>query len=279
MDVKITLLDLGGFSVPITKLIETVSKGIGVLYEPTAKVRAAKADAKKIQILAEAQIEKDELKLRAFERLTHTETRRQLNIDKIVFGAAGFMPEEVEVKEVEEDWIVSFFQLCQDTAHPDMQQIWSRLLAGEVATPGAFNIRTLNAVKLLTPEDARLFTRLGTFVFIHSHGIPFYPHLKSTFFQYVRRNGISAAEEMHLQDIGLLSSVLTSFPELPSTLHYFSDEYEFCTNNIGFESSNKLRGFPLTKVGRELHSIAGASADHEYIRVLVDDGVIKPRSV
>jgi formate-dependent nitrite reductase membrane component NrfD len=42
---------------PITKLIETVSSGLGVLYEPTRIVLKAKTDAKTIKIIDKASIE------------------------------------------------------------------------------------------------------------------------------------------------------------------------------------------------------------------------------
>ena len=149
---------------PLTKLIETVGNGIGVLYEPTRIRRKARADADAIKILAAGRIQAQGLEARAQTRLHHIELRRQKNIEAIVQQAAYQMPKEVSSKPVDEDWVADFFGACQDVGNDNLQSLWARLLAGEVTSPGSFSRRTLHAVKMMTKEDANLFTKLAGFV-------------------------------------------------------------------------------------------------------------------
>ena len=56
-----SLIDLKGISEPVSKLIDSVSKGMGVLYAPRGKIKAAKAEAEAMVILAEAKQKVDEI--------------------------------------------------------------------------------------------------------------------------------------------------------------------------------------------------------------------------
>ncbi|WP_448724273.1 DUF2806 domain-containing protein [Pseudomonas farris] len=277
-----SLIDIKGISEPLTKLIESVSKGIGALYEPTGKVRNAKAEAKASLILAKANAQVDAVSLRALERMNYREIRRQNNIDAIVIGAAEYLPNEVSVQEVDEDWIVNFFDLGQDIGNVEMQKIWSKLLAGEVARPGSFKPRTLQAVKSLTPEEANLFTRLCSFSFLMDDGSRVLPVFSTGFYEFVRVNGFTTDNETHLKDIGLLNNGFIWYGAQEDDpdkvfLDYFSDSYYIVP-----ESSDKrldvayTKVFPFTGVGCELASIAGAQPDKEYIKVLCDELAIFP---
>ena len=46
--------DILGLSEPLTKLIETVSTGMGMLYEPIHLKRRAKAKAEEIKLISDA---------------------------------------------------------------------------------------------------------------------------------------------------------------------------------------------------------------------------------
>ncbi|CAI8825095.1 DUF2806 domain-containing protein [Pseudomonas sp. IT-P395] len=277
----LSLIDLKGVSEPLTKLIESVSKGIGALYEPTGKVRNAKAEAKAMLILAKAGEKVDSVTLRALERVSHQEIRRQNNIDAIVKGAVEYLPGEVSSEEVNEDWVVNFFNLGQDIGNAQMQKIWSRLLAGEVAQPGSFKSRTVQAVKSLSVDDANLFTLLCEFSFVTDGDERVFPVFSHEFFNYVRANGLSTKAETHLQSIGLLNSGVIWYGATRSEdkiyLRYFSENY-YTSPKPSKKTVNKvfMQAFPFTEIGRELANIAGGRPNKEYINLLRRDGCIYP---
>ncbi|MEY9333164.1 hypothetical protein ABH911_003475 [Pseudomonas protegens] len=273
-----SLIDLKGISKPITKLIDSVSKGIGAIYEPVSKVRNAKAEAKAMLILAEAQNAVGDVSSRALERVNYREIRRQNNIDSIVKGAVGVLPSQVSTEEVDEDWIVNFFDLAQDVGNAEMQKIWSKLLAGEVSKPGSYSPRTLNVVKSLTPKDAHMFTTLCGFSFLIKNGSYFdrvFPVFSYDTILFVRANGVSVAVETHLMNIGLLSSVnLWYGPNERGSkkvhLKYFSEEY-YTVPDVEEEDDEfaSLQAFSFTDVGEELFHISGAEPNAEFIKVLL----------
>nr|WP_314642365.1 DUF2806 domain-containing protein [uncultured Pseudomonas sp.] len=274
-----SLIDLKGVSEPLTKLIESVCKGIGALYEPTGKIRNAKAEAKAMLILAEAGAQVDSVTLRALERISHQEIRRQNNIDAIVKGAVEYLPSEVSPQEVDEDWVVNFFDLGQDIGNAEMQKIWSKLLAGEVAQPGSFKARTVQAVKSLSVEDANLFTLLCEFSFITDGDERIFPVFSHQFFNYVRANGLSTKGETHLQSIGLLNSGTIWYGASESEdkiyLQYFTEEY-YASPKPSKKTVDQvyMQGFPFTEIGKELANIAGAQPNRKYIDLLCGDGCI-----
>lgn len=79
-DVGFSIVDLKGVSEPLTKLIDSVSRGIGAIYEPLYRLRIAKAEAKAMLILAAAEEDVSDIALRASLRVGFREIRRQNNI-------------------------------------------------------------------------------------------------------------------------------------------------------------------------------------------------------
>lgn len=144
-------------SKPLTKLIETVGAGCGVLYEPTRIKRKALAEAEASVITAQANVQSQEIGRRAAQRFAYQEIRNQENIESIIDKAEQLLPAKVSDNPVDPDWTADFFEHCKRTSNSELQAIWARLLAGEVTKPGTSSRRTLNIVKALEPTEAKLF--------------------------------------------------------------------------------------------------------------------------
>ncbi|MCH8062466.1 MAG: DUF2806 domain-containing protein, partial [Chloroflexi bacterium] len=164
-------------SEPFVKLIDSISGAVGVVYEPKRIRRKAAADSDAAIILARGQAEVDEIQFRAVERLRKLVIRRQNNIESIIEMAFQELPESVSENPVAEDWVYDFFEQCHDVSNEQMQMLWSRILAGEVAQPGSFSLRTLSLVKTLAPHDAERFTTFCELVWIiEETPTPIYPY-------------------------------------------------------------------------------------------------------
>lgn len=157
---------------PITELIKVVSKGIGTLYEPRQITKKAEAEAKALEITerskTNAEIERrerlSESDIRIQNRLMAQERMRQKNIDDVVDIAAYQLKDEREVPKdkVSVDWATRFFNIVQDISEDEMKLIWGKLLAGEVETPGSYSLRTLELLKNLSSDEARLFSEVSS---------------------------------------------------------------------------------------------------------------------
>lgn len=174
--------DLTGLGAPITKLIEVLGAGFGTLYRPRAIRLEAVAQAKALALIGDAETsvmtsrknalaladaQRPQFKLasevldeRVTERLTHRETKRQDNLEAIASAAAAHLPEQVSKEPVDEDWKTRFFTIAEDVSNSDMQDLWGKVLAGEVARPGAFSLRSLETLRNLSQHEAELFRRL-----------------------------------------------------------------------------------------------------------------------
>ena len=87
--------------------------------------------------------------------------KRLNNLAQIVGRAKHALPSG-KVPDVEPDmaWTSSFSNLAQDISSEDMQELWARVLAGEVARPGRTSARTLTILRNLDKSTAQAFKRL-----------------------------------------------------------------------------------------------------------------------
>lgn len=58
------------------------------------------------------------------------------------------------------DWIHVYFEAAKNTSNTYMQDVWAKVLARELSTPGSFSFKTLEVLKNMTDEDFYLFESL-----------------------------------------------------------------------------------------------------------------------
>lgn len=68
--------------------------------------------------------------------------------------------------QVEPDWITRFFNHAEGVSSEQMQQLWGRILAGEVRKPGSVSLRTLDLLRDLSQSEAELFCRIAALAFV-----------------------------------------------------------------------------------------------------------------
>ncbi len=154
ININIDLKPLAGLG---NKLIDAVERATG---RPWLRRREAQADAEAKVVLAKADAEAKEIGFRVSERLSYLEARRQRNIEAITAGALREWPADISDEPVKEDWVAQFFNLAQDVGDEQMQGLWARLLAGEVAHPGSYSPMTLSVVRCLHVWSEQIIGRL-----------------------------------------------------------------------------------------------------------------------
>lgn len=190
-------------SAPLTKLIEVIAAGCGKAYGPTDVRRTARAQGDAAVILAEAEARRSEIALRAAQRLLDVEEMRQRNIESIAAVAAEQLSEAVSDAPVNPDWAARFFREAQDVSNEQMQQIWGKLLAGEVEKPGSFSARTLSVVSNLSSDEAKQFGNVcGLVSKIHRHGLATF--LTDVNGSFAKSKGLSYDSFEVLQAAGLV---------------------------------------------------------------------------
>lgn len=261
----------------VAKLLDTIGDQIGLFLEPIHIRRKGQAEADVLVFEANAKAEISVLKVenrlaikdrqdRAAERVRKKEEKRQANLEAIASKAAGEIPQAVSDVPVDEDWVTQFFEHCQDVSSDQMQTVWARLLAGEVSKPGSFSLKTLSVVRIMSKEDANLFTRFCSMVWQLPNGLtPIIPSVDKV--ASLTAANLGFAELVRLDALGLIrfeavagfSLKFTSDVRLPwyyySRLHILSKK-----DARQIDLGNAL----LTDVGTELAVIAGAAPDEQY---------------
>ena len=179
----------------IKKLAEITASGIGsvagVLVVPwvagrqaKAKLIEARAEADSMRIIAQAQADAMQILSRGNEsvsleatadqtaqRLEFQERKRQSNLVSVVSQAAEDLgEEEVPDQEPDHDWIARYFEYVKDVSEKDVQELWAKILAGSVRSPGSVSLRTLSMLRDMTSLEANTFKeamryRIEDFIF------------------------------------------------------------------------------------------------------------------
>lgn len=293
--VSLEVKDLAGLSQPLTKLIEVVSSAIGTLYEPRGVRVMADSKAYEIKAIARAQAEagietmaiqtsaiqdriatiardNPELAQRARQRLLAREIEGQMNVERIAEQATLALPPAVSPEPVSVDWRRKFFQEAENVCEVDMQALWGKVLAGEIAQPGAFGLRTLETLKQLSRREAELFRQLCSvamtdgWVALPGHDIntalmPF---------------GFTFDTILALRDAGLLlhgDGIHNSFPT-PPTEQPEVHRVVLVNNGIFIELSGAALGgqqmpaLILTQAGKELQRLIEPAPNEKYLASL-----------
>jgi hypothetical protein len=214
---------LGDLTKPATVLIEKISDAVGGVFKPYQIVRVAKAEAEASRIQAESQIQVTDLHRRAMHRFLEEEAKKQSNIEAITQNALPLLEDKSSPQNVSDDWITNFFDKSRIVSDEDMQSLWSRVLAGEANTPGAFAKRTVNLLADLDKEDALLFMQLCGFGWLIGNVVPLIFDVQAPIYN---SQGINFNSLSHLESLGLIQfNEISGFrrlrlPKLATVFYY-----------------------------------------------------------
>lgn len=107
-----------------------------------------------VQLSQQTGIDHLPLQQRLQRRLRMQQERQQLNLERIIALSADYAPEYVVDREVDPDWFHHYCELALNIANRNMQQIWAKILACEIAEPGQFSLKTLYMLKQMSHKEA-----------------------------------------------------------------------------------------------------------------------------
>lgn len=301
--------DLVGIGKASEKLLDVVSSACGTLYRPTAIRREARAKAEEIRLLgrAEADVKAEKIRIvglaeaenrllaadtdlallqRAKARLVAREIQHQTNIENIAQIALAEMPAAVSETPVDEDWKFHFFKVAEDITDSDMQALWGKILAGEVASPGSYSRRTLEVLRNLSKREAELFERVCSLAFTRGwmvRLIPTQPPIEAMLPGHTsldfKEFGVSLDDLLMLESAGLL----VANDGLTSTLPFANqtgvdNKQQIATLYNGIAVVFELAaGVPLTletyvftSAGKELQGLIKPNPNLGYLRRLAE---------
>jgi uncharacterized repeat protein (TIGR03899 family) len=99
---------------------------------------------------------------RAEHRARKQDSQYQSNIETIYAIAISHTPSDVTGADLDPDWVHQFFKLAEQIHNRNMQELWGRILANEITSPGNFSLRSLATLKQLTHKEAQMFEKILT---------------------------------------------------------------------------------------------------------------------
>ena len=245
----------------IDKLVETISNATGL----TAHGIKKNADAESYAAIkkAETETEVQLLKLQGEDKIAQYVLARNKqkveNVEEIVSKAKQqFAPDEqVSEEPVEKDWMTRFLNIAEEVSDDDMQNIWARVLAGEIKKPKSYSLRTLEVLRNLSKEEAALIMKVSNYQIALD--------LLST-----EDFAVSFMDQITLDDIGVIcGEQLVRTYKIPSKGKISFELNKQVLINIYAPTGVKieLKGFKMTKAGIE---IIGLIQEHNYIGFYTD---------
>ena len=281
-------------ALPTSKLISTVSAGIGRLYEPTHIKRIAKAKAEEIKLISGAMEECsviptqyndgslslnntdwDDFVRRTQGRMAFQELQKQNNIECVVANAYNILENEQTCSEepVAQGWINRFFDSVADVSDEDLQKLWGKVLAGEIMQPSSFSLRTLETLKNISKYEAELFNKVSPYIVNMEGGL-----FTTSTTELLKKHGITYGEIMRLDECGLINSagLVSLNPKVSDSHHvaiYNSSKIALIRGLESNTTTVSIGEFGLTGAGKELFRLLDVTPNDEFFHDFIEKTV------
>lgn len=256
--------DFAGLSEPLCRVIDCLWKGISSVASPFVYKRMEKAkmlverdntNQKGVISLKEAMVED-------FIAVART-TRDKQEIANIaaIYGMAAqelqmLDPLQLPDRQISNEWAAIFYDNAKYCSYEEVQVFWSKILVGEIQSPGRFYKRTLANLKLLEKHEAEWFCKLCSFI------------LEEAYFPvFVIENELLPFNQFQsLVDAGFINSEQGS-------LTIDNDEIiPLKTQKIDVHCCGKEFHMPvytLTDMGAQLSSLVHVETDDDFLKELI----------
>ena len=192
----------------------------------------------------------------------------QSNIHSVVTKAAEALSDkQVQDHKVDDDWSARFFADVQDVSSAQMQEIWARILAGEVETPGRTSLRTLAILKNMTQRDAAMFSGMSRFT-LDNFILDSKDITHDTIDGFPTYDTLTAFQRYGLITIGLgLARIIYIDGKGEGTFHDRDSIYRTSYQNMNSGRIDKIEvsAHILTPQGVELQSVVATDVNQEYL--------------
>lgn len=220
------------------------------------------------------------------------EEKEEENTEKVIDYARELAP-KTDLSGVDEDWLFRFLDEARKLTREDMQLLLGKVLAGELRTPGSYQIRSVVTLVSLSEEQATAFQKFcnlsfsadgGAFVILGVSPLRDIPEPRHTVAEE-RRIGLSLepyglphSSLLELNSIGLIASARDG-QEYPDLYPVFADPgLEFAGTQVRVDVSGRVDAdlgggdainvISLTAVGRELRKILSLEVEPAYADAL-----------
>ncbi|WP_286234456.1 TIGR03899 family protein [Thalassotalea sediminis] len=215
---------------------------------------------------------------RSKKRERTAELRKQQNMESIIQRAIHYCADDKVTDRVDQDWFASFIELAEHISNKTMQDLWAKILAGEIAAPGSFSLKSLQAFRTMSIHEAKLFAKACSLAVSDNHrksmrlisGASQLPGIIN-FFTGNRQHpinlsafGLSYAELLTLADNHLIFIQETETPPIKKgetlTFDYNGEPFSL----VSTKQNVLLSFYKFTPIGNELAQLIANKPDAKY---------------
>lgn len=128
--------------------------------------------------------------------------RREANVTRALLQAEEALESDPQVPpdaKVNDDWLYRWRDSASQVSTEELQNLWGRLLAGEVKAPGTYSLRTLEFLRNLSQQEAEEVSKLSQFVI---EGVIFRQASES-----LEAQGVDFRFLLYMQELGIVAGV------------------------------------------------------------------------
>ncbi len=200
-------------------------------------------------------------------KMTYTEYYKANNFLMVAKKADNYYKEHPRIEEqgmYDFDWFVRFFEAVGNVSDETMQNLWAKILAGEIARPSTFSLKAIDVMRNLSKRDAELFIKVCSHSFMSSVTNIYLPNED----EYIESVGIQYTDIMKLSELGLIFNDATitlniNLSTQPLILVNTHDLIMLMTSASGNSEKISIRQYPFTEVGKELSALISESVSEE----------------
>lgn len=219
---------------------------------------------------------------RADRRLQMQRERQQYNLESIMTLALEYCPEQVSAQDIDPDWFQQYCELVLEISNNSMQQLWAKILAGEIASPGKFSLKTLHSLKRMSFKEAQALQQAAAlscrarqdlsariyFGYICRPSIWRWLTGRSRAVLNLSQYGLSYPQILSLIEIGILHSAEIESGELPSGQTILWQFQQLSLKGVISRSGVVLQYYKYTATGAELLPLLNCVPNPQYLQSL-----------
>jgi uncharacterized repeat protein (TIGR03899 family) len=96
---------------------------------------------------------------RTVKRARLSQLRKQKNIESITQKTLSYCADFELGQRTDHDWLSRYIALSEEVSNPTMQDLWAKILSGELTKPGSFSFKALQVFRDMSIYDAKLLAK------------------------------------------------------------------------------------------------------------------------
>ncbi len=219
---------------------------------------------------------------RSYRRNKLNELRQQQNMEAIILRAVQYCSNSTVTNRADQDWFSSFVALAESISNKTMQDLWAKMLAVEISQSGSFSLKTLQAFRTMSINEAKLLAKACSLAVTDTRkknirvisGAYQTPKLINFFSrQRQQRLDLSQAGLSYADILSLADNHLMFEQETESHAFTKGEKIQFNYNGkaLSFVSNKAdciLTFYKFTPIGTELAHLVTDNVDNDYLAVL-----------